>query len=106
MKVLILTSITSDSVSYARGDKPDLSTGAATALINAGFALRLVELSSDAVDAIDAAAEAAGYTEIAASGSAPAGGGYYWADSQLHLVHPSGSRATIDPLHVLPGWSA
>jgi hypothetical protein len=108
LKVLILTSVVSDATSYERGDKPTLSTEAGTALINSGFALPLVELSSDISDAIDDAAEAAGFTLMATpSGSIPADGGYYWSgDDRLHLIHPSGSRAVIDPLHVVPGWSA
>jgi hypothetical protein len=103
MKVLILTSVVSSTYACTRGDKPDLSTGEATRLINAGYALPLVELTTF-TDDIEVAVEGAGYTVMpsgAASTPAPSGG-YYWQNELLNLVHPSGARATIDPLHLLP----
>ena len=107
MKVLILTSVVSNQFAYSPGDKPDLSTADATRLINGGFALRLIDTASF-TSAIATAAQAAGFTAMAApSGAIPTpSGGYYWDSSdRLHVVHPSGGRAILDPLHMLPGWT-
>lgn len=107
MKVLILTSIASNDFAYARGDQPTLSDADALRLINAGHAIRLIETST-ILDDIETAALAANYTEMASATDAiptPSGGFYWDARDRLHVVHPSGGKVVIDPLHLTPGWS-
>lgn len=109
MKVLILNPITSDTGSYARGAQVDLSNGDANRLINAGHAIRLVEFAS-ILDDIETAVEDAGYTAISVpsgailpSGSAIAtDGSYFWRDSKINLVHPSGAHAVLEVFHLTP----
>jgi hypothetical protein len=106
--VLILTSIVSDTFAYSPGDKVSLADAEATRLINGGFALPLIQFTQSAADAISAAADTAGLTVMASGGAAiPAGGGYYFDSNNalLHVVHPSGGAAVLDPLHMMPRWS-
>lgn len=108
MKVLILNPIAGNSYSYARGEKPELSDADANRLINGGHAIRLIDTGLF-LDAVSDAAVAAGYTLMPSpSGEIPdPSGGFYWDDAdRLHLLHPAGGRAVIDPLHLLPGWPA
>lgn len=109
MKVLILNAITSDTASYNRGDKLNLSDADAIRLINAGHAIRLVEFAT-ILEEIETAVEAAGYTAITVptgmvlpSGSAiDPSGSYFWRDSKINIVHPSGQHAVLDIFHLTP----
>jgi len=107
MRVLILTSVVSDQVAYSPGDKATIADPDATRLLNGGFAIRLIETATFKAG-VETAARTFGYTLMASpSGIIPTpSGGFYWdADERLHVVHPSGGKAILDPLHFMPGWS-
>lgn len=101
IKVLIVTSVVSDTFAYSPGEKYNLPDAEALRLINGGYALKPLNIGP-LKSHIESAAEAADYTPMP-SGTAPIptpSGGYFWDDDdRLHLVHPSGSRAILDPLH-------
>src|SRR5215212_2473498 len=107
MRVLILTSVVSDQFAYAPGDKVTIADADATRLINGGFALRLIETATFKAS-VETAARTFGYTLMASPSAAiptPSGGFYWDSAERLHVVHPSGGRAILDPLALLPGWS-
>jgi hypothetical protein len=105
--LLTLTSIAANTYHRSPGEVVTLDSAEATTLVNAGFAVPFIP-PSGLRSAISTALNAAGLT-VMPSGAASipaAGGGYYWsARGNLVIAHPSGQRAEVQPLALIPGWS-